>query len=330
MQAESISIDSAGPGDIAGFGALVVDVDLSDAGHLEQLKAIIAKAPEGQLRAIAVDYHRRLEMIRASNLGATRLMRRPMSEAVINQHLHMGLASEMEDLLEAMSPGVVNSIASAAGVLSGTFEALVDGHGLDMPAVGTASESVIEAIAESGFEEWIEAVRSHHQGTFQHCLIVTGVITAFARSTGMGHRDTSMLTRAGLLHDVGKASIPVEILDKPGRLSEAEMAMVRQHPGQGADYLLAQGTVSSDILSGVRWHHEYLDGSGYPDGLSGADIVDIPRIITVCDIYGALIERRSYKPPMSPDDALAILDGMVSAGKVEAPLVRALRRAVNA
>jgi putative nucleotidyltransferase with HDIG domain len=228
-----------------------------------------------------------------------------------------------------MSPGVASSIASAASALSGTFEALIDGGGLDLPAVSEASDEMIEAIGDAGFENWIEAVRAHHQGTFQHCLIVTGVITAFAQSTGMGHRDTSMLTRTGLLHDVGKASIPVEILDKPGRLSEDELMRIREHPGAGADYLRAQSEVGADILSGVRWHHEYLDGSGYPDGLSGSDIGDIPRIVTVCDVYGALIERRSYKAPMSPDAALAVLDEMRGAGKVEGALVRALRQAVK-
>ncbi|MEO8757756.1 MAG: HD domain-containing phosphohydrolase [Devosia sp.] len=325
LQARAVAIDQIEARDIADAWALILDADLADVGNVTRLKDMLAMAPEGQSRVVAVDYGRRLEMLNANALGATRLLRRPLSEATLKQHLHIGLKSEMEDLVNAAgSPTVGGSIASAADALLGTFEALTTGGALNLSGLSEASEEVAEAIAEAGFPEWLEAVRAHHQGTFQHCLIVTGVITTFAQSVGMSRADTAMLTRAGLLHDVGKAAISVEILDKPGRLTEREMELIRQHPGRGYDYLMTQRKVGADILSAVRSHHEYLNGSGYPDGLSGSQIGDIPRIMTVCDIYGALIERRSYKPPMPPDQAMAVLEEMAGAGKIELALVRAL------
>jgi HD-GYP domain-containing protein (c-di-GMP phosphodiesterase class II) len=80
----------------------------------------------------------------------------------------------------------------------------------------------------------------------------------------------------------------------------------------------------------VRSHHEYLDGSGYPDGLISSQIGDIPRIITVCDVLGALMERRSYKPPMQREAAIDILFAMADKGKLERPLVGAMQRALEA
>jgi HD-GYP domain-containing protein (c-di-GMP phosphodiesterase class II) len=82
-------------------------------------------------------------------------------------------------------------------------------------------------------------------------------------------------------------------------------------------------------LKAIRHHHEYLDGSGYPDGLTANQIGDLTRIMTVCDVYGALVERRAYKAPKTPDAALDILIGMAKDGKVELDLVRALRHCVS-
>jgi HD-GYP domain-containing protein (c-di-GMP phosphodiesterase class II) len=146
----------------------------------------------------------------------------------------------------------------------------------------------------------------------------------------MSRRDAVTLTTAGPLHDIGKAAVPVEILDKPGRLTEPEFEIIRCHPSRGHAYLKRQGGLGSEVLAAVRSRHEYLDGSGYPDGLSGSAIGDITRILTICDVYGAMIERRSYKPPMASADALAVLDEMAAAGKLERPLVRAFHHAVAA
>ena len=78
----------------------------------------------------------------------------------------------------------------------------------------------------------------------------------------------------------------------------------------------------------MRHHHEYLDGSGYPDGLAGASVKDLTRIMTLCDVYGAMVERRSYRAPQPPSVGIDILDGMAREGKVEASLVKALAHVV--
>ncbi|GJD77209.1 HD-GYP domain-containing protein [Methylobacterium gregans] len=152
--------------------------------------------------------------------------------------------------------------------------------------------------------------------------LVTGLAAAFAQSLGLGEQDCHRLTKAALLHDVGKIEVPSAILNKPGKLTDAEMAVVRLHPEHGYRMLAGEG-FGPEMLAVVRSHHEMLDGSGYPDKLKGDDIPDLVRLVTVCDIYGALIERRSYKPPMSSSDAFAILDGMT--GRLDPAVVSAFR-----
>jgi HD-GYP domain-containing protein (c-di-GMP phosphodiesterase class II) len=132
------------------------------------------------------------------------------------------------------------------------------------------------------------------------------------------------LRRAATLHDIGKARIPLAILDKPGRLDPEEEEIIKRHPAIGYDLLKGVRDVSAEILDGVRHHHEYLDGSGYPDGLSGSQISDLVRLLTISDIFAALVEARPYKPPMPRQDAYQILCGME--GKLEGALVRAFRK----
>src|SRR5262249_42521070 len=146
--------------------------------------------------------------------------------------------------------------------------------------------------------------------------------------TGMRRSDVLTLTTAGLLHDVGKAEVPLAILDKPGKLTDEEFAVMKEHPVIGYEYARFQGSLCTDVLKAIRHHHEYLDGSGYPDALLGQGIDDLTRIMTICDVYGALVERRAYKAPKTPGEAIDILTAMAKQGKLESEVVSALDRCV--
>src|SRR3954462_8004259 len=110
-----------------------------------------------------------------------------------------------------------------------------------------------------------------------------------------------------MLHDIGKSQIPLAILEKPGPLDENEMAVMRKHPEYGLDALRTTSDLPAEMLDMVVHHHELLDGSGYPHGLHGSEVSDLVRIMTISDIFGALLERRSYKEPLSGDAAYQIL-----------------------
>jgi putative nucleotidyltransferase with HDIG domain len=131
------------------------------------------------------------------------------------------------------------------------------------------------------------------------------------------------LARGALMHDVGKARIPTEVLDKPGELTSIEVEMVRRHPVIGANILLLNGAFDKEVVEIVTNHHEYLDGSGYPAGLRGSQISDLVRLVTICDIFGALVEQRAYKPALPASKAYDILVEMGS--KLDGALVRAFQ-----
>jgi putative nucleotidyltransferase with HDIG domain len=169
----------------------------------------------------------------------------------------------------------------------------------------------------------LKTVRRHHEGTYQHCLLVTGLVVDFGLSLGVPKIDIERLYTSAMFHDVGKARIPLAVLDKPGRLDPEERALIETHPGAGYDILKDNEDISAEILDAVRHHHEYLDGSGYPDGLCAENICDLVRVLTVSDIFAALIEQRPYKATLSRAEAYDVLCGMD--GKLEKPLVKAFK-----
>ena len=178
------------------------------------------------------------------------------------------------------------------------FSSVLTGGAIDVVAARGAGRRIADNIAEDGLSNWLETVRRHHEGTYQHCLLVMGVAVDFGLSLGLAKADIERLHTAAMFHDIGKAKIPLAVLDKPGRLDPQERALIETHPAAGYDVLKGTSGISPEVLDAVRHHHEYLDGSGYPDALSAESISDIVRMMTIADIFAALIESRSYKPGM--------------------------------
>jgi HD-GYP domain-containing protein (c-di-GMP phosphodiesterase class II) len=122
----------------------------------------------------------------------------------------------------------------------------------------------------------------------------------------LSQKDLDDLHRAGLLHDIGKLGIPPEILDKPGKLTEEEFALMRKHPEFGAK-ILEPITAYRAIIPLVLYHHENYDGGGYPEGLSGERIPLGARIFALADVYDALISERPYRHAMEEWEVLGYI-----------------------
>jgi HD-GYP domain-containing protein (c-di-GMP phosphodiesterase class II) len=129
-------------------------------------------------------------------------------------------------------------------------------------------------------------------------------VAALAVRVGMRAPALRRLAVAGLLHDIGKLQVPEAILNKPGRLTDEEFAVIKTHPRKGADLLAHLGGFERELPI-VLWHHERFGGGGYPDGIAGQAIPLEARIMTVCDVYDALISRRAYREPWSHERAMA-------------------------
>jgi len=143
--------------------------------------------------------------------------------------------------------------------------------------------------------------------TFMHCVSVGIFMIGLGRQLGLDAANLRILGAAGLLHDVGKAYIPLEVLNKPSSLSSTEGEIMRTHPRLGYDALLEAGYAVEPVLDAVLHHHERLDGSGYPEAFSGHEISLITRIASVADVYDAVTTQRVYHIAMAPTAALRMI-----------------------
>lgn len=140
--------------------------------------------------------------------------------------------------------------------------------------------------------------------TYMHSVAVCALMIALSRQLKLSDEETREAGLAGLLHDIGKMAVPAEILNKPGKLTDAEFVSVKEHPAAGYQMLLEAKGVGSIALDVCLHHHEKMDGSGYPKGLEGDQISLYARMGAVCDVYDAITSNRPYKAGWCPAESL--------------------------
>lgn len=154
---------------------------------------------------------------------------------------------------------------------------------------------------------WLTQIKQQDAYTSEHCLRVGILAIAFGRFLGLSESDLELLGLCGMLHDVGKMRIPDEILNKPGRLEPDEFEIMKQHSAHGKDILLEQKQAHKLIIDVAHYHHERIDGKGYPEQISAQYLHQFVRIISIVDVYDAITSARPYKPGLPAFDALKIL-----------------------
>ena len=146
-------------------------------------------------------------------------------------------------------------------------------------------------------------IKTADEYTYMHSVAVCALMVALAREIGLDEDGCHLAGLAGLLHDLGKAAIPLEVLNKPGKLSDAEFAVMRGHPAAGHAMLMGSG-VPAPVLDACLHHHEKVDGTGYPHRLAGAQISTLARMTAICDVYDAITSDRPYKAGWDPAESL--------------------------
>ncbi len=140
--------------------------------------------------------------------------------------------------------------------------------------------------------------------TYMHSVAVCAMMVALARALGLDGRQIREAGMAGLMHDLGKAMIPAAILNKPGKLSDEEFAIVKSHPERGHELLVEGGSASDGVREVCLHHHEKMDGSGYPHRQKGEGISLLARMGAVCDVYDAITSNRPYKAGWDPAESI--------------------------
>ncbi len=212
------------------------------------------------------------------------------------------LPQRLEDEIEQAAAVVARSKQAVVGMLN---EAR-----LGRVVSREASRHVVDEIAGSVLRNpsaliSLARLKTRDDYTYMHSVAVCAMMVALAKQMGLTEVEQHEAGEAGLLHDVGKMLMPLEVLNKPGQLTDAEFAVMREHPERGHQALLAAGAFSEGTLDVCLHHHEKIDGSGYPHRLKGEQISRLARMGAVCDVYDAITSNRPYKSAWDPAGSLA-------------------------
>ena len=156
----------------------------------------------------------------------------------------------------------------------------------------------------------INALKTSDEYTFKHSVDVATIAMILAKKQGLSKKQIHEIGVAGLLHDVGKTKVPLEILNKPGRLDDEEFNVMKQHPVFGYKMIKDNPDFSPEVAYAVLQHHEKIDGNGYPLSVNSSQITQYAKILSVADIYDALVTERPYKKAFTQRTAVEMIMSM--------------------
>ncbi|MCX7920687.1 MAG: HD-GYP domain-containing protein [Clostridia bacterium] len=228
------------------------------------------------------------------NLGISKVKVFQQPQKAIEENTMEGFANQYNDNLEVMKD-MMHDISS--------------GKNIDIDVVNKITDSIYVGINENrDILSCINQIRDVDEYTYTHCVNVSLVSMLIGKWLKLNPTKIRLLVQAGLLHDIGKSRVPLEILNKPGPLTEAEYNEIKKHPVHGYRILEKLPYIDKDVCKGVLMHHEREDGSGYPVGLKGTQIVDLAKVISVADIYDAMTSDRVYRVKGTPFKVFELIE----------------------
>ena len=194
---------------------------------------------------------------------------------------------------------------SKTAVLSMFREARL-GHAVDAESCLPLVEEISNSVTRNpGALVSLARLKSQDEYTYMHSVAVCALMVALGREVGMDDDACRSAGLAGLMHDLGKAAMPMAVLNKPGKLTDEEFALIKGHPERGHEMLVEGRGANADVLEVCLHHHEKVDGSGYPHRLAGDQILPLARMGAICDVYDAITSNRPYKAGWDPAESIA-------------------------
>jgi HD-GYP domain-containing protein (c-di-GMP phosphodiesterase class II) len=195
------------------------------------------------------------------------------------------------------------------------------GRSIDVQmAKAAVSECVASVMRNAEALMFLTKIRDRDEYTSQHSFNVSVYSIVLGRYAGLTVKELENLGTCGLLHDMGKVNVPLEILLKEGRLNEAEFAVMKQHTTFGRDILMSGRNIFSGSVDVAYGHHENLDGTGYPRGLEGHQLSQNTKIVAIVDKYDAITADRVYQRGRTHMEAMSILNKIASKTQIDSPL----------
>jgi HD-GYP domain-containing protein (c-di-GMP phosphodiesterase class II) len=235
-----------------------------------------------------------------------------VSEAESDAQVEVQLQEESNQKREVAPVSMGVELERAAKICLQSKQAVISmfqearmGKSVDTNGARQLVEEISDSVARNpGALISLARLKTVDDYTYMHSVAVCAMMVSLAKQLGLDEEQTRLAGMAGLMHDLGKALMPMEVLNKPGKLSEAEFNIIKTHPVEGHRMLLTGSDVHPLVLDVCLHHHEKTDGSGYPKGLKDAEISLFAKMGAVCDVYDAITSNRPYKLGWDPAESL--------------------------
>ncbi|WP_394560397.1 HD-GYP domain-containing protein [Aquipseudomonas alcaligenes] len=229
-------------------------------------------------------------------------------EAEAEQRLQAAAESELPPARASLEDEVQRAVKLCAQSKEAVVQMFSDarmGQAVSLDGVGELVKEISDSVLRHpNALISLARLKTSDEYTYMHSVAVCALMIAMARQLGLSELQVREAGEAGLLHDIGKMAIPDSILNKPGKLTDAEFGTMRSHPEAGARMLLDCRQISALVLDVCLHHHEKFDGSGYPHRLAGEQISLFARMGAICDVYDAITSDRPYKKGWDPAESI--------------------------
>jgi putative nucleotidyltransferase with HDIG domain len=243
----------------------------------------------------------------ATAAGASDCLVKPYRRSLLIKTISARLNANVERRWDQLPPLEQRALKGTVEVFNNISDVIANGEPLPFGVISDACEPLVEAVRKNEFKAILNGVKDHDNYSYAHSLRVATLLSLFGLAAGLKGDDHLVLSSGGLLHDIGKMAISHDILNKPGRLDDAEFAVMKSHVGETVKYLVASPEIPKPVITIAEQHHEKLNGLGYPNGLKGPQLNELARMAAIVDVFSALTDRRVYKAPMEAEKALGIM-----------------------
>lgn len=236
----------------------------------------------------------------------------PLSEAETESQVDAELKLAIQSTRDTAPASMHEEMARAAKIcaqakqaVTSMFEEARMGKAVDSGNARKLVEEISDSVTRNpGALISLARLKTADDYTYMHSVAVCALMISLGRQIGVDENTIPRLGIAGLLHDLGKAMMPQDVLNKPGKLTDEEFGIMKRHPSEGAKLLQSSESIDDIALDVALHHHEKTDGSGYPEGLKDNEISLYAKMGAVCDVYDAITSNRPYKAGWDPAESL--------------------------
>jgi putative nucleotidyltransferase with HDIG domain len=266
----------------------------------------LKKLQESSVKEVVIDTAKGLDVLDEDTQSTTQhpieSQEKPSKQATPNAE--MGTSTPRISAAEEHARATKVIKASKKAVAS-MFHEVRMGKAVNQAVAMQLVDDITDSIARNeGALISLVRLKNKDDYTYMHSVAVCALMVALAKQLGLSEAETKQAGMAGLLHDIGKAGIPIEVLNKPGALTEEEFAVVKEHPERGHAMLVQGQVIDSVVLDVCLHHHEKVNGMGYPHKLKAEEISLFAKMGAVCDVYDAITSNRPYKDGWEPGVSL--------------------------